>query len=127
MRGAVGVPLIATGRPPERCSGKPAHQGGAFTATGFGGFLLPLIGLDRRAVAELFSAFLGDAAASAQQIEFVDMVIDHLTVNGSRPPGLLYESPFTDIAPSGPEQVFTLSRAQKLVSIINEVKASAGG
>lgn len=96
-------------------------------ATGFGGFLRSLVGLDRRAVAELFSAFLGDAAASAQQIEFLDMVIDHLTANGSMPPGLLYESPFTHIAPSGPEQVFTLPRAQKLVSIINEVNASAAG
>ncbi|WP_428031727.1 hypothetical protein [Ancylobacter sp.] len=43
------------------------------------------------------------------------------------PPGLLYESPFTDIAPSGPEQVFTLPRAHMLVSIINEVNASAAG
>lgn len=36
-------------------------------------------------------------------------------------PGLLYERPLTDIAPSGPEQVFTLQRAQKLETIIADL------
>ncbi|WP_428031726.1 type I restriction-modification enzyme R subunit C-terminal domain-containing protein [Ancylobacter sp.] len=53
-------------------------------ATGFGGFLRSLVGLDRRAVADLFSEFLGDAAASAQQIEFLDMVIDLRPRSSSR-------------------------------------------
>ncbi|MGE4341164.1 MAG: DEAD/DEAH box helicase family protein, partial [Pigmentiphaga sp.] len=96
-------------------------------AHGFGSFLRALVGLDRHAVAERFSEFLADAAATGQQIEFLDMVIEHLTENGSMDPGLLYESPFTDIAPSGPEQVFTLQRAQKLVTIINDLNASATG
>ncbi|MEW6257915.1 MAG: DEAD/DEAH box helicase family protein [Pseudomonadota bacterium] len=96
-------------------------------AHGFGPFLRSLVGLDRHAVAERFSEFLADAAANAQQIEFLDMVIEHLTENGSMDPGLLYESPFTDIAPSGPEQVFTLQRAQKLVTIIADLNASAAG
>lgn len=96
-------------------------------AHGFGPFLRALVGLDRHAVAERFSEFVADAAATAQQIEFLDMVIEHLTENGSMDPGLLYESPFTDIAPSGPEQVFTLQRAQKLVTIINDLNASAVG
>lgn len=96
-------------------------------AHGLGPFLRALVGLDRHAVAERFSEFVADAAATAQQIEFLDMVIEHLTENGSMDPGLLYESPFTDIAPSGPEQVFTLQRAQKLVTIINDLNASAVG
>lgn len=96
-------------------------------AHGFGPFLRALVGLDRHAVAERFSEFLADAAATAQQIEFLDMVIEHLTENGLMDPGLLYESPFTDIAPSGPEQVFSLQRAQKLVTIINDFNVSAAG
>lgn len=42
-------------------------------------------------------------------------------------PGLLYESPFIDIAPSGPEQVFDIDRARKLVGVIKGLNESAAG
>ncbi|WP_287086765.1 hypothetical protein [Mesorhizobium sp.] len=40
-------------------------------------------------------------------------------------PSLLYEPPFTDIAPTGPEQVFDEDRVTKLVRRIREISDSA--
>lgn len=34
---------------------------------------------------------------TADQVEFVDMMIEHLTERGVMAPSLLYESPFTDL------------------------------
>jgi type I restriction enzyme R subunit len=42
-------------------------------------------------------------------------------------PKLLYESPFTDIAPAGPEQVFPLRRTDDLIEVINRFNTSAAG
>jgi type I restriction enzyme R subunit len=55
------------------------------------------------------------------------MIVDHLTEKGSMDPGLLYESPFTDVAPQGPNQVFDLHRVKQLVEAIEAVNASAAG
>lgn len=40
-------------------------------------------------------------------------------------PGLLYESPFTDIAPQGPENVFDMKRTGRLFEVIDAFNASA--
>jgi type I restriction enzyme R subunit len=56
-------------------------------SNGLGRFIRSLIGLDRAAVAEAFSAFLADKTASANQIEFIGLIVDHLTEKGSMDPG----------------------------------------
>jgi len=40
-------------------------------------------------------------------------------------PALLYDSPFTDIAPQGPDQVFDATRADRIVEIIDAFNNSA--
>jgi type I restriction enzyme R subunit len=108
--------------------GEAAHiEKASEIAHGLGPFIRSLVGLDRGAVSDAFSEFLSDQAASADQIEFIDMVIEHLTEKGVMDPGLLYESPFIDIAPSGPEQVFDIARAKKLVGVIKGLNESAAG
>ncbi|WP_448950227.1 DEAD/DEAH box helicase family protein [Labrys neptuniae] len=92
---------------------------------GFGAFVRSLVGLDRAAVAEVFSGFISQSAATADQIEFIEMVIDHLTEKGVMDPGLLYDSPFTDIAPQGPQQVFDMERTKQLVEAIKGLNTSA--
>ncbi|MER9337892.1 DEAD/DEAH box helicase family protein [Mesorhizobium sp. M0293] len=92
---------------------------------GFGRFVRSLVGLDRTAVSEAFGEFLSAGTASAAQIEFVGMIIEHLTDQGTMDPSLLYEPPFTDLAPTGPEQVFDEDRVTKLVSRIREISDSA--
>jgi type I restriction enzyme R subunit len=95
------------------------------TSQGFGRFVRSLVGLDRAAVSEAFGDFLSASAATAAQIEFINMVIEHLTDQGVIDPGLLYEPPFTDVAPTGPDQLFGEERVTRLFSTIEAINASA--
>lgn len=92
---------------------------------GFGRFVRSLVGLDRAAVSEAFGEFLSAGTASATQIAFIDMIIEHLTHQGVMDPALLYEPPFRDIAPTGPEQLFDEARVTKIFSKIEAINASA--
>lgn len=98
----------------------------AALSRGLGRFIRSLVGLDRAAVAAQFSAFVSAGTASADQLEFVELVIEHLTEKGVMDPHLLYESPFKDIAPSGPEQVFSIERTDELFGVIDRINMSAG-
>ncbi|HTV12929.1 MAG TPA: type I restriction-modification enzyme R subunit C-terminal domain-containing protein [Acidimicrobiales bacterium] len=74
---------------------------------GLGLFVRSLIGLDRGAAKEGFADFLEARTLTGNQIEFIDLIINHLTEHGVMGAALLYESPFTDIAPHGPDDLFT--------------------
>jgi type I restriction enzyme R subunit len=95
------------------------------TSNGFGRFVRSLVGLDRQAVNEAFSEFLSDGSATAEQIEVY--CLDSGPPHGGRvmEPELLYESPFTDIAPQGPDQVFDLQRTDRLFRVIQDFNESA--
>jgi type I restriction enzyme, R subunit len=92
---------------------------------GLGRFVRSLVGLDRTAVSEVFSEFLSAGTATAAQIEFVNMVIEHLTDQGIMDPGLLYEHPFIDVAPTGPEKLFDEEKVTRLVRKIRAINESA--
>ncbi|WP_346732279.1 DEAD/DEAH box helicase family protein [Bradyrhizobium sp. 17] len=92
---------------------------------GFGRFVRSLVGLDRAAVSESFGEFLSSGTASATQIAFIDMIIEHLTHQGVMDPALLYEPPFRDIAPTGPEHLFDEARVTRIFSKIEAINASA--
>ena len=96
-------------------------------SSGFGRFVRSLVGLDRQAVSHAFGEFIADGTATADQIEFINMIVDHLTERGVMEPGLLYESPFIDVAPQGPDQVFDLKRTDRLFALIDELNQSAVG
>jgi type I restriction enzyme R subunit len=85
--------------------------------------------MDREAAKQAFGQFLSGKAQSANQIEFINLIIDHLTEHGVMDPGLLYESPFTDINPQGPEGVFTSEQVDGLIALLQEIRerAAAGG
>jgi type I restriction enzyme R subunit len=95
------------------------------TSKGFGRFVRSLVGLDRSAVSEAFGEFLAAGAATAAQIEFINMVIEHLTNQGMMDPGLLYEAPFTDLAPTGPEKLFNEEKVARLFTKIQTINDSA--
>jgi hypothetical protein len=95
------------------------------TSKGFGRFVRSMVGLDRTAVRDAFGEFLAAGVATANQIEFINMVIEHLTDQGVMDPALLYEPPFTDVAPTGPDQLFGEERVTRLFSKIEAINASA--
>jgi type I restriction enzyme R subunit len=91
---------------------------------GLGPFVRSLVGLDREAAKLALGEFLDGQAWSSRQIDFLNLIVNHLTENGMMDAGLLYESPFTDVTPSGPEGLFNSLQVDKLLAVLDKVKAS---
>jgi type I restriction enzyme R subunit len=94
-------------------------------ARGLGLFVRSLVGLDREAAKEGLAAFLADKTLGANQIIFVNMIVDYLTEHGVMAPDLLYESPFTDVSPAGPDQLFTGTQVDELLAVLDQVRSTA--
>lgn len=92
---------------------------------GLGLFVRSLVGMDREAAKDALGGFLAGKTLGANQIEFVNLVINHLTEHGTMEPAQLYESPFTDLTPRGPEGLFTERVVQELVATLESVRRSA--
>ncbi len=53
------------------------------------------------------------------------MIIEHLADQGVMDPAVLYEAPFTDVAPTGPDQVFDEDRVTQIFAKIRSFNESA--
>jgi type I restriction enzyme, R subunit len=73
---------------------------------GLGLFVRSLIGLNRGAAKSVMAAFMAGKGINSSQIEFVNLIVDHLTEHGTVEARVLYESPFTDLASRGPDALF---------------------
>ena len=94
-------------------------------AAGLGLFVRSLVGLDRAAAKEAFAGFIAGRALTANQIELVDMIVDHLTENGAMDAARLYESPYTDLSPSGVDGVLPEAAVDEVLSILDEIRRRA--
>lgn len=92
---------------------------------GLGLFVRSLVGLDRAAAKAALAGFLDGKALSAGQIEFVNLIVDHLTEHGVMEVAMLYESPFTDLTPRGPDGLFSPVELDELIRTIDAVRARA--
>ncbi|MGA9358481.1 MAG: type I restriction-modification enzyme R subunit C-terminal domain-containing protein [Mycobacterium sp.] len=88
-------------------------------------FIRSLVGLDREAALEAFGTYLDGTKFTAEQIRFINLIVNELTANGVMDPARLYESPYTDHTPTGPESVFAEADVDSIVDILNTVKANA--
>ncbi|GAB3776288.1 type I site-specific restriction endonuclease [Nocardioides ginsengisegetis] len=82
-----------------------------------------LVGLDREAATAAFDRYLSDAAFSAKQLRFVQLIVEHLTANGVMEVARLYESPFTDNAPQGPDMIFSEEQVAGIVTVLHKIRA----
>ena len=92
---------------------------------GFGVFIRSLVGLDRNAAKELFADYLAEGTHTATQIRFINEIIDELTSRGAMDPARLYDPPFSDLAPSGPEGLFSDAEAEELFDLLQLINDRA--
>jgi len=88
-----------------------------------GVFVRELVGLDRAAAKEAFAGFLGSSAYNSTQIDFINRIIDYLTVNGVMDVGALYRAPFTDIHEASVDGFF---KEAQVVSILDTLEVING-
>jgi len=111
--------LAAAGGTPELISEAKAKS------NGLGLFIRSLVGLDREAAMQAFSEFLQGSTATADQIEFINLIVQELTQNGVMATERLFQSPFTDVNAQGPLGVFPPTKASKIVEVLEEIRVRA--
>ena len=92
---------------------------------GLGLFVRSLVGMDREAAKKTLGVFLAGTKLRANQIEFLDEIVNHLTQHGCMDIGLLYESPYIDFSPQGVDGMFDPSQVVQLISILEDVRRRA--
>jgi type I restriction enzyme R subunit len=94
-------------------------------ARGLGLLVRSLVGMDRAVAKEALARFTNGKTLTANQLEFVNLIVDHLTEFGTVEPARLYESPFTDLTPRGPDGLFEPAVLDELMRRLEAVRASA--
>ena len=112
--------LVAAGIGDTETFAQASERAGSFAL-----FVRSIVGLDRAAAKQAFASFLDDKRYTHNQITFVNLVIDYLTQHGTIDPGRIYESPFTAIAPEGPETIFTDRDLDEFFSIVQQLYETA--
>ncbi len=88
-----------------------------------GTLIRQIIGLDRKAAKEAFADFLAENGLNADQIRFVDQIIDHLAQNSIMDPEVLFNPPFSDFHHEGVVGIFP-KRAARILSILSELNGN---
>jgi type I restriction enzyme R subunit len=83
------------------------------------------VGLDRAAAKDAMARFVNERTLSANQLEFINLIVDHLTEHGVMAPERLYESPFTDLTPRGPDGLFRPADIDALIAVLESVRSTA--
>lgn len=100
-------------------------QQAAEQSQGLGIFIRSLVGLDRETAKQSFNQFVVGTTATASQLEFIDLIVQHLTENGVMDIDRLYESPFTDISQQGPEALFQPAKVTEMEQVLKEIRQRA--
>ncbi|MBD3636816.1 MAG: DEAD/DEAH box helicase family protein [Crocinitomicaceae bacterium] len=92
-----------------------------------GAFVRSIIGLDVQAANEAFSKFIQSGELSADQMTFIQQIIDFLTQNGTIDPKLLFKSPFDEQHDGGLLGVFKGedAKAQLVIEIVKRINENA--
>jgi type I restriction enzyme, R subunit len=106
-------------------AGTPDDLSKVRSGSGLGLFVRSMVGLDREAAKRAFDGFLAGKTLTANQIHFVNLIIDCLTQAGWMSAAQLYESPFTDFSPWGVDGVFDPEHVTQLLSVLENIRLTA--
>lgn len=112
--------LISHGIGDEQLINQAAEE-----SQGLGLFIRSLVGLDRNAAKEIFADYLAEGTHTANQIRYINTIIDELTSRGVMDPSRLYEQPFSDIA-QGPEMLFSEAEVNTICNLLDLIRLRAG-
>ena len=73
-----------------------------------------------------FNDLLDERRYNKNQLAFIGLVIDYVTEHGTIKPARIYESPFTGVAPQGPDELFAPADVEHLFEVINDLVNAAG-
>lgn len=90
-----------------------------------GTFVRSILGLDSAAAQEAFAEFLNAGNLTADQMTFINNIVNYLTHNGQIEVNRLFESPFTAINPAGLGGVFEKEAMVRIIGIVEEVNGNA--
>ncbi|MCB9222474.1 MAG: hypothetical protein H6615_11670 [Ignavibacteria bacterium] len=90
-----------------------------------GVFIRSIVGLDIRAAQEVFAEFLQSGNFNADQMKFIDNIIQHLNRNGTIDKELLFKPPFTDASDNGLVGLFDDAQAVRIISLLDGVNRNA--
>jgi type I restriction enzyme, R subunit len=94
-------------------------------AQGLGLIVRSLIGLDCEAAAQALNGFVSGKLLSSNQLEFVNIIVQHLNECGVMDAALLYEPPFTSYALQGLDGLFISLQIDELFVVLGYVRANA--
>lgn len=97
----------------------------ATEAHGLGLFVRSTVGMDRVAATAALSSFTAGTTFTGNQLAFVELLVEQLTQRGIVDPELIYLAPFTDVAPTGPNDLFTGPQVVSLVSALRQIRRTA--
>jgi type I restriction enzyme R subunit len=90
-----------------------------------GKFIRSIVGMDTNAAKEAFSEFLNAGNLSADQIRFVDMIIDYLSDKGVIDAEKLFDVPFTNFHTEGIAGLFDEENTNKILTILHRIDINA--
>ncbi len=90
-----------------------------------GQFIRSVVGLNPEAVKAAFSQFIANPAFNADQITFIQLILNYLTRNGYMEKEKLMGQPFTDLHTRGLHGMFNSQEANTIIYIIDTINNNA--
>ena len=91
----------------------------------FGQFIRSIVGMEREAVKAAFSLIIANPDFSADQISFINQVLDYLSRNGYMEKEALMDQPFSDIHYKGTYGIFSSGEVDNIIHIIDGINKNA--
>ncbi|WP_039826560.1 DEAD/DEAH box helicase family protein [Nocardia testacea] len=88
-------------------------------------FVRAIAGLDEEAAIAAFDKFQAGRTLSANQLDFVKLLIKVITKSGVVDVGALYDPPFSSMAPRGPEELFSDKDLDAMEEVLTHLRTTA--